>query len=545
MLPYWAGLHAVTGILSEVLSDLDVKEEPHTPEQWDPDSDTDDLPWREDWEVQELLEWILLEARVAGSPGEKHELQGFIERLERRLGRTPETPSETLSIDVGSPEPPVEAIVERELEQQVQSNPISLLPTELFHKIFESVCSPRSLALFAPLILSHVNYRFRSIVLDIPSLWSTIDDILPLPIVKLYLDRSLDAPLDITIGSSGRPGIKYRKLAQLFQHLEPHAPRVKALKIVTHDWEVIEHLDKLMERSFPFGGPEKLEFGLCGSFRADDRELTFTLNEPDSLQELHLWGYRFNQWIDTFPTALRRLQLNDVWISSAILIAALERSPGLSILVLENCSLVGEPGTFTTAGSLVYLKFIRMVAENTVRFSRFIKTPAVASLSVIQPASPATTDFLATLMEASKEIRSVEICEYDLTGNDWLSIFRRAPNLTHLRVRASSSSDQDLHALTTAQTLPNLTSITLDNELRLTTLLVEQIARTHPKLESIVLRGWDPSNVSADSLATISKLVKNIFVETFRRSPEEDYDEETESESGDDDSIEGSWLSGD
>ncbi|KAG8931823.1 hypothetical protein FRC00_000604, partial [Tulasnella sp. 408] len=129
----------------------------------------------------------------------------------------------------------------------------------------------------------------------------------------------------------------------------------------------------------------------------------------------------------------------------------------------------------------------------------------------------------------------------------WSEIFKHLPNLTHLRVRASYSSDEDLQALALAQTLPNLTSVTLDNELRLTTLSIEQMARTHPKLESIVLRGWDPSHVSVESLEEIGKLVKNVFVETFTKSPEDYSDEDTESDVSDDLSTEseGSWLSGD
>lgn len=127
-----------------------------------------------------------------------------------------------------------------------------------------------------------------------------------------------------------------------------------------------------------------------------------------------------------------------------------------------------------------------------VRFADCIHTPALAFLSVVAPWGKTNGNYLADLVKNRNEILSIEICEYDLTANDWLEIFNHLPSLTHLRIRASNSSDEDLQALTATQTLSNLASITLDNELRLTTLLVEHMARTHARLESIVLRGWDP-----------------------------------------------------
>ncbi|KIO26993.1 hypothetical protein M407DRAFT_7564 [Tulasnella calospora MUT 4182] len=364
--PELRGLHSAGCILAEALNYLeDMHEEPPTSEQLELDSDTMDETWVKDWDVQELLEWTLLEVRAAGLLEEGHELQRLIEQLERR------------------------------------------------------------------------------------------------------------------------------------------------------------------------------------NFWPNNRDLMFALDDPSSLQELHLWGYTLDSWIDTFFTALWRLQLSEVAISFEVLITALEHSPCLGVLVLDGCDLHGEEERMVIAGRLVDLQFIRIDPGDMVRFTSFIHTPALASLAVVADPSTGSDNLPTDLVKNNKDIVSIEICDYDLTGNDWSAIFKHLPSLTRLRVRASYSSDEDLQALTIAQTLPNLTSITLDNELRLTAVLIEQIARTHPQLESIVLRGWDPSNVSAESLAAMSQLVKNVLVETFRLSPEEDSDEETGSDTSDDFSTEGSWLSGD
>ncbi|KAG8916793.1 hypothetical protein FRC01_002866 [Tulasnella sp. 417] len=431
--PAWNGLRTISSILYETLN-RDGQQLTSTTSELD--SDREDETCTKDCEIKDLLEWMLLEARAVRLEEESHELCSLVQRLERRLIAISDTQSESCAAYPGSPEPVAEIIV-RTSELHHWSKPTPLLPPELFRYIFEFICSPRSIAPFFSLVLSHVNSYFRSIVLDMPSLWNAIDDNFSLQIANMYLEQSKSAPLDIRIGN------------------------------------VSTSFDEVM--------------------------------------------------------------------------ATVECAPVLSVLVLEDCLLLEfeNAKTVVTAGSLIELQFIRIYLEDAVLLASVMHTPALATLSVIGPWRTINLNFPADLMKASKEIRSVEICDYNLSGNDWLAIFKHLPNLTHLRVRASHSSNEDLQVLTMAQTLTNLTSITLDNELRLTTLLVEQMARAHPKLESIVLRGWDPSNVLTESLVSISKLVKNIFVETFRRSPEENLDEESESDSSDRSSSAGSWLSGD
>ncbi|KAG8901505.1 hypothetical protein FRC00_006727 [Tulasnella sp. 408] len=540
----WRGLCTVRCVLAEILDHWNTQEEPNT-SQREPDSDAEDETWGKDWEVQELLAWMLSEACAANLPEASHHI---VELLQQRRNATLIALSELPSDAVKAPQAAAETTVSNGHKERYQPNSISLIPTEIFCKIFESACSPRSLSLFSPLILSHVNSHFRSIVVDMPSLWSTIDDILPRPIVKLYLERSEGAPLDIRIESRSYVFIALQDsiLHQLFQYLEPHAHRVKTLKLITKSHGVIADMDKLMACKISFGGLEKLEFGRCWGYSVNDPDYTFRWHHPSSLRELHLSRCPLDLWFDTFTTSLRRLQLTEVMISLEDLVTALERSPNLSVLVIDGCHLLGSAGRVVEARSLEELHFIEKRTMQVARFADCIYTPALGFLSVVAPWGRTNGNFLVDLVENRNEILSIEICDYDLTANYWLEIFNYLPNLTHLRIRASNLSDQNLKALTTSQSLPNLASITLDNELRLTTLLVEQMARTHPKLESIVLRGWDPSNVSTKSLAAISEVVKYLFVETIIKSPEEECDKETEAgDSSDDSSTDGSWLSGD
>ncbi|KAG9044841.1 hypothetical protein FS837_007423 [Tulasnella sp. UAMH 9824] len=538
--PNWRGLYTAKCVLIEILDHWNAQKEPNTSQQREPDSDTEDETWRKDWELQELLGWMLSEACAAPLPEASHHI---IERLKQ-------SPLSDLHSDnVTAPQDTaVEATFSKGPKERHQPNSISLIPTEIFCKIFESACSPRFLSLFSPMILSHVNSHFRSIALGMPSLWSTIDDILPPPIVKLYLERSEGAFLDIRIESSSDVTIALEDsiLHQLFRHLQPHAHRVKALKFIIKSHRAIADMDRLMVDKIYFGGLEKLEFGRYSGYSVSDPDSKFGWHNPSSLRELHLSRCPLDLWFDTFTTSLRRLQLTEVMISLEGLVTALECSPNVSVLVIDGCYFLGNAGKVVGARSLEELQFIERTTMQVVRFADCIHTPALRALSVVAPWGKANGNYLADLVKNRNELVSIEICDYDLTAYDWLAIFNHLPSLTHLRIRASNSSDEDLQALTATQTLPNLVSITLDNELRLTTLLVERMAQAHPKLESIVLRGWDPSNVSTESLAVISELAKNLFVETIMKSPEKDCDDETESrDSSDDCSIDGSWLSGD
>ncbi|KAG9044840.1 hypothetical protein FS837_007422 [Tulasnella sp. UAMH 9824] len=378
-------------------------------------------------------------------------------------------------------------------------------------------------ALLFPLTLSHVDSHFRSIALGMSTLWSTIDDITPLEIAKLFLERSESAPLYIRTGSEPSATFEQdiNRLNGFFLYLEPHAHRVKALKVVAINFNILLHLEMLVDYKFPFTGLERLEYGRYFSPYRGESDHALWSHKPSSLGELHLRSCPLDRWIHGFPTALRRLQLTAAPVSFDVLMAVLECSPGLSVLVLDDCNLLSNGEKVVDAGSLVKLQFTRIDS---------------GQMAYSYPSPYRLVSYRNIEYKQRREYKP------GLPENEWSMIFEHLPSLTQLRVRASYSSDDNRRALTTIGILPNLTSITLDHELRLTTRLVEQMARTHPQLESVVFRGWDPSNVPPESIAAISELVKTLFIETFRVSPEGERDEETDNKSSYDSGSEGSWL---
>ncbi|KAF5372995.1 hypothetical protein D9758_001596 [Tetrapyrgos nigripes] len=128
-----------------------------------------------------------------------------------------------------------------------------LLPTELWQQVFAycvdvfPVISTSSTNL-APIQLTHVCRRWRSIVLDTPDLWSSMHIVIPKPTsfrreskcegiraaVKYFLKRSRDAPLSISLKardySGHAPGHSPEEVKKILACLLPHSKRWRHLK---------------------------------------------------------------------------------------------------------------------------------------------------------------------------------------------------------------------------------------------------------------------------------------------------------------------------
>ncbi|KAG8891172.1 hypothetical protein FRC01_014861, partial [Tulasnella sp. 417] len=145
----------------------------------------------EEWDFDGLCKWIL--DKVQENDLEKNEkCRRIIAKLEARSKmvdpKTTKTPSSQSQRD--------EFFQGEATHHDHSQSPISLLPVEILQHIFWLAASPH-LWIRAPLVLSLVNSHFRTIVLDTPSLWTTIDDSLPRPILQLYCARSKKEPLDV------------------------------------------------------------------------------------------------------------------------------------------------------------------------------------------------------------------------------------------------------------------------------------------------------------------------------------------------------------
>ena len=102
--------------------------------------------------------------------------------------------------------------LQKELHPSFMHCGIHMLPDEILRHIFkllvhgaiEEGASPRDFLdgeLASPsgpeVTLSHVSHRFRSICLDIPSLWSRLSSNMPAQWIETRLERSVTSPLTV------------------------------------------------------------------------------------------------------------------------------------------------------------------------------------------------------------------------------------------------------------------------------------------------------------------------------------------------------------
>ncbi|KAF7303611.1 hypothetical protein MIND_00590400 [Mycena indigotica] len=129
----------------------------------------------------------------------------------------------------------------RELDRQ--RHPIHWLPPELLIHIFLAVVHDDSptVAPFhrAPVVLSHVCSRWRSLTLGVSRLWSRIllqSEAGSGAATVEFLRRSLAAPLDITFALPGplvNDDMEFQRAEQLFGYLDPHFSRIRSLSVQT------------------------------------------------------------------------------------------------------------------------------------------------------------------------------------------------------------------------------------------------------------------------------------------------------------------------
>ncbi|KAG8913399.1 hypothetical protein FRC01_004569 [Tulasnella sp. 417] len=131
----------------------------------------------EQWELEKLCKWILLQANGLQ---ENEKCRGIIAKLEARCGLASSKPAKGIETTEGIHDPRY----------------IFILPDELLQHIFRLAILPH-FWVQGPLVLSHVNADFRSIVLNTPTLWTTIDEGLSPHMRNLYVARSKDVPLDV------------------------------------------------------------------------------------------------------------------------------------------------------------------------------------------------------------------------------------------------------------------------------------------------------------------------------------------------------------
>lgn len=530
-------------------------------------SDSDDETWVEEWNPEDLYRWILNELRGLQPLDSTPRRLDLRRRLEKRLALSEGIqPSDALPEVLNSSTDRGTDLVKPLQADAVVPCPISFLPVELLQDIFHLVGSSGR-EIRNPLTLSHVSSHFRSVVLGMPSLWTTIDNLLPIPIVELYTTRSGAEPLRFSMSADRLASIPQLSRNRWLDILFKSSGRIKAMEVygcnppACGQWTGFLNDHGTLFRSLvtlelvisewgqrDYGGPKcpRWEWFPC-------------------LQDLWIRGYRSDGWVgfwDPFPPSLRRLKLSKGGkIPIRILSKALRDIPDLRVLSLDHCSVEPPWGPRSvdviTMTNLEELEVTRMSTTDIRVLTSHMHTPNLTSLSVTYLVDRGLNiaEILIPFTRAHPQLRSLQIRECSMAKKECMSILESVTHLNRLVIRASDLQDEDLRGLGLASVpiLPNLTHLTLENELRLTTSLVEQVVRTHPDLVSVILRGWDASHISKANVSVISGLVPYVRIQTFGNTKDEfDAGSDGEEDQWDDSYWEGSdfseddgWLSGD
>ncbi|KAG9044005.1 hypothetical protein FS837_008876 [Tulasnella sp. UAMH 9824] len=580
----FSGLVAVEHILSEVLG---------LPCSWTPSndfeaggarsgsrptqaslSDSDDETWVEEWEPKDLSRWqvsfavrILNELRALGPLDPSVRRVNMRQRLEERLAVPEDTPDAEALPDVLSSSTDHGTDMFKPVQEDAAIPcPISSLPVELLQDVFHHARSSGK-EIRIPLTLSYVSPHFRSVALGTPSLWTAIDNLLPLPIVELYIARSGEEQLSFRMWADLVACMSVSQINDWVGILRQSSRRIRIMEVYGYDaMSFVRWKNSLLQSGvdFPSLGKMELVISESGQRGSGGPNCPRWTSFP-GLQDLWIQGYPADGWTDIsdpFPPGLRRLKFSKgSKIPIRIMLKALKDLLHLRVLSLDYCSL--EPslalvhGEDITMTSLEELEVARMSTAAIKVLTLHLHTPNLTSLSVTYPVDRGLNiaNLLIPFTKTHAQLRSLHIKECGMNKKEWTSTLQNVAHLNRLVIRASDLRDEDLRGLGLALVpiIPNLTHLTLENELQLTTSLVEQIVRTHPNLVSVILRWWDASNVSKASVAAISRLVPYVEIQTFGDTEDEvDANGDGEEDQWDDSYWEGSdfseddgWLSGD
>lgn len=136
------------------------------------------------------------------------------------------------------------------------SAPLLCLPNELLASIFEAAAWSQSAEedeLFE-MTLSHVSQRLRDVAITTPTLWRRIVmwelSAQPFIIPRLYLSRSKDVSLDITISLAALPTpvVSFRSFLDL---LVPHIDRWRTLRVSVFDTQHLQIMAHVLKLQMP------------------------------------------------------------------------------------------------------------------------------------------------------------------------------------------------------------------------------------------------------------------------------------------------------
>ncbi|KAG8898265.1 hypothetical protein FRC00_003045 [Tulasnella sp. 408] len=430
--------------------------------------------------------------------------------------------------------------------------------------------------LYWPIVLSHVDSRFRAIAKSTPLLWTRIDVNLPLPLAELYLKHSSTALLDIRmdLGSGGRRKNAASRLTAFFAVVAEHRERFASLRMSAFNPQIVDAMVKAMigpGSNYP--QLRRLDTGcliwVSGSWpRTFLEPLDCPVLAPPQLQEMCLRGLRSRNWVTAFPepmAGLRSLCLaNDTKLFASDLLIVVTKLPNLETLVVQDCTIQQDPlaaPSAVTLPNLTTLQYVTLSDRSITSLHQVLLTPKLTSLRLWWDSGFKNwhdqTQPLVAMLRMNPQLENLDLCNCMLQSSGWRDAFDKAGSLKYLRLRSCELESNDLDGLSELgvgedgeqRLLPLLNHLVLENVSELSSGDIRRLVSHRPGLKSLELRGWDGTNVAEEDVQFMCQSLECFVLETYCKGvgalEEEEKDEDDEDWSSSGTPSEASWVSGD
>lgn len=430
------------------------------------------------------------------------------------------------------------------------------LPPEVFLMI---VTFASNLDVNAPFKLSHVQSGTRRLIINCPSLWSTIDILFGLERCKEHLRRSGDVPLQVRTllhaeeQRAMSPGVPLRPISSAFEQLvafrdiiAPHLHRIVVLDIASLNNRVVQRFQEIfLDPSFSMAcTPHTLNIRVINRFLDGRVELLVPrANRRFAARNIGLEGMRIRGLEAYCDLVTTRILLRDFQGSCSDLYAALHRATNLETLVVEDGILQdGQDQPALTMASLRSIQFRFIDVNIAVFFNQSITAPNLRSLSI---ATNATLTKSLTVLDLLEPLVSGGTLEsLHLVGSELTKIGRcrwlgpTAKPIKSLKVahfNGCSMTADDLVHLNTV--FPALEELAIDNPACLEGELDSDAVRNAVSLRAprtlkkISLRGWDDDQIDPEVLLNLRNFgVEELVVDWYDAEEALDDEEQCRSE---------------
>lgn len=466
------------------------------------------------------------------------------------------------------------------------------LPGEILHDV---IVKAQPSSPHIQFTLSHVNHFFRTFVITSPLLWSKVNFWYPLSMTSLYLVRSAEAGLDVVADRGEAPSPtpviaakEQTKAKAFYKLLRPHRHRIRSLRVrgfTSLSWEA-ENQDGDQAPQTE-GVPDHFLWSplLCSLEYLD---LGFTTWEGKefpglpvitNLRELRLSGPCTPSIFSLISNSLKHLTLNIPQLTLPVLKNILSSTPSLESLTFSTVHLQPPSDISDYPVDFQSLKSLSINGSPPETIHRLLQLIACPNLQDLHlhltgkqnPAYHSESNFyrifhpvdatqLQLFHKPQYQIQKLDIvsCEADPVVLE--TTLDSLPGLKHLRIASAALTNAHLEVLVVKAPsdgasagiirCPHLTSLILDNEHTVSSIVVRRIVQSRKDasipLRSVTLCGFDVLRVFSEDLDVIRKSGVDLTVSVLAEHEvvESDDSDWSSSWSGEED-LEDELASGD